>query len=119
MGALSKLGVAVACAWLVQAGVVFADTTTPVTKHDIKTAAVQSCPKGLVKGPDGVCAHPKGGRMGFDLAGPSDSDTSSSSSTPVSGTRSVGTVPSHKGSHKGGNKGSSGNNNNNKSSTPN
>jgi hypothetical protein len=126
MGALSKLGAAVACAWLVQAGVALADTTTHSTNQNTQTTS-QPCPKGMVKGPDGVCVHPKGGRMGFDLAGPSDSDSSSSSSSSTSGTRSVGTTnPSNKGSHKGGNKSSnkgSGNNtnknSNNKSPTSN
>ena len=89
MRAVSKLhGAAIVCALVVQTGVAFADPTSQVTNQDVKTA-LDSCPKGTVEGPDGVCVHPKGGRMGFDLAAPSDNDNSASSTASGGATRSI------------------------------
>lgn len=88
MGAVSKLQAAVVCALMVQAGVAFADPTSQVTNQDVKSA-LDSCPKGTVEGPDGVCVHPKSGRMGFDLAAPSDNDSSAPAAS-TGGTRSIG-----------------------------
>jgi outer membrane protein OmpA-like peptidoglycan-associated protein len=92
MGAVSKLQAAVVCALIVQTGVAFADPTSQVTNQDVKTA-LDSCPKGTVEGPDGVCVKPKSGRMGFDLAAPSDNDSAASTNS-TGATRSIGNVSS-------------------------
>jgi outer membrane protein OmpA-like peptidoglycan-associated protein len=39
---------------------------------EVADREIAACPKGTVEGPDGVCAHMKTGRMGFDLALPED-----------------------------------------------
>ena len=92
MGTASKLGAAIVFA-LVAQGSAFADPASQVTSQDIKSA-LDSCPTGTVEGPDGVCVKPKAGQMGFDLAAPSDSDSSSSPANTSGGTRSLGKVSS-------------------------
>jgi outer membrane protein OmpA-like peptidoglycan-associated protein len=91
MGTASRLGAAIAFV-LVAQGSALADPTSQVTNQDVKSA-LDSCPAGTVEGPDGVCVKPKAGQMGFDLAAPSDNDTSSSNAPSSSGgTRSLGKV---------------------------
>ena len=88
-----KFGLVVACALIGQGAVAFADPATQQgSTQDSNKSAQESCPKGMVKGPDGVCAKPKSGQMGFDLAGPSDDSGGSSSSN---GTRSTGNNSGH------------------------
>ncbi len=91
MWTASKFGAAVVFVLIAQ-GSAFADPSSQVNSQDIKSA-LDSCPAGTVEGPDGVCVKPKSGQMGFDLAAPSDSDTSSAPASP-GGTRSIGKVSS-------------------------
>ncbi len=92
MGTASRLGAAIIFV-LVAQGSAIADPTSQVTNQDIKSA-LDSCPAGTVEGPDGVCVKPKSGQMGFDLAAPSDNDSSSAPASSSGGTRSLGKVSS-------------------------
>jgi OOP family OmpA-OmpF porin len=87
MRAVSKLAAFAACAFLAQTGATLAEPTSQVSSGDIQTA-LDTCPKGMVEGPDGVCVRTKSGRMGFDLAAPSD-DAAPAATAAGRGTRSV------------------------------
>lgn len=73
MRSLTIITTAAALASLVQITAVSAD---PAPTSNTSSA----CPAGMVAGPDGVCVKQKTGRMGFDLAAPSDDGSSSSAS---------------------------------------
>ena len=64
MNSLTKFAVVAASGLLAQIGTVSADPA--------QTASTSACPSGMIAGPDGVCVKQKTGRMGFDLAAPSD-----------------------------------------------
>jgi len=52
------------------------------------TSTTDNCPKGTISGPDGECVKEKAGRMGFDLAAPSD-DAAPAATTSNAGTRGI------------------------------
>jgi outer membrane protein OmpA-like peptidoglycan-associated protein len=90
MRAVTKLAAFAACAFLVQSNAALAEPSSQVSSGEIQKA-LDTCPKGMVEGPDGVCVRAKSGRMGFDLAAPSDSAGDSAQTAPSAarGTRSV------------------------------
>jgi outer membrane protein OmpA-like peptidoglycan-associated protein len=90
----TQLAALAACAFLLQLGSSQAGPSSQVSNGEIQQA-LDTCPKGMVEGPDGVCVHPKSGRMGFDLAAPSD-DVTSAPATTGGGTRSVGHAATHR-----------------------
>jgi len=86
----SKLWMGAFCAVLLQTGASLGDSTTNTTTPPTnQTSQTSPCPKGQVQDKDGVCVAPKPGQMGFDLAAPSDDDSSSSKSS-GNGSRDVG-----------------------------
>jgi len=87
MRAVSKLAAIAACAFLAQTSATLAEPTSQVSSGEIQKA-LDTCPKGMVEGPDGVCVRTKSGRMGFDLAAPSD-DAGPAAPVAGRGTRSV------------------------------
>lgn len=89
MNSFTKLAAVAACGLLVQLGAASADPAT-------NGKDANPCPTGMVAGPDGVCVKQKTGRMGFDLAAPSD-DSSTSNTTNAGDTRGIKT--SHKHQH--------------------
>ena len=89
MGTMTKLAAVAACALFLQMGAASADPTQTGSK-DTKVSD-NSCPKGQVEGPDGVCVQAKKGRMGFDLAAPGDDSAPSQSNS--NNSRSVSSKP--------------------------
>lgn len=79
MGSMAKLAAVAACALFLQVGAVSADPTSQTGTNQAPKVADNSCPKGQVEGPDGVCVQAKKGRMGFDLAAPGDDSAPSQS----------------------------------------
>ena len=92
MQSFSKLAAAAACLFIAQTGAAFAEPSSQVSNDEVQQA-LDSCPKGMVEGPDGVCVHPKSGRMGFDLAAPTDAGNANVAS--LGNTRSVGSSARH------------------------
>jgi len=80
MGTITKLAAATACALFLQVGAASADPTPQTGSNQAPKVSDNSCPKGQVEGPDGVCVQAKKGRMGFDLAAPGDNDNAPSQS---------------------------------------
>src|SRR5579862_638326 len=75
------------------AGTALADAT-PAADSQTATAAVpapatDNCPKGTVSDSDGECVKEKSGRMGFDLAAPSDDAAPSPPTTNNASTRGI------------------------------
>ena len=87
MKTFTKLALAAASALLIEAGAAMADPADSSKGND-------ACPTGMVAGPDGVCVKAKSGRMGFDLAAPSD-DSAPAASTDAA-TRGIKTHHHHK-----------------------
>jgi outer membrane protein OmpA-like peptidoglycan-associated protein len=94
MRAVTKLAALAAFAFLFQSGAALAEPTSQVSNGEIQKA-LDTCPTGMVEGPDGVCVHPKSGRMGFDLAAPSD-DGGPTAPAAGRGTRSVAAATSRR-----------------------
>ena len=91
MGSITRLTAVAAIAFVVQLN--GAGATTSTAGSTSPKATEQSCPKGTVAQPPktGECNKVKKHRMGFDLAAPSDDNTSSTST--ASNTRSVTNKP--------------------------
>ena len=94
MSSMTKLVAVATCAVFLQIGAASADPATQTGSKGTTKVSDNSCPKGQVEGPDGVCVQAKKGRMGFDLAAPGDNDTAPSQSN-GNNSRSVSDKPHH------------------------